>query len=205
VNRHLRGGGASLVLLALAVLLVPAAAPAHVTQNSGPVRVTLGWGSEPPFTGLENSVEVTVSGPSGAPVGDLGDAAAVEVTFGGERITLPLVPGERAGEFEAVLVPTRPGTYAFRVTGTDEGRAIDVSATCSEATFECVAAASEVQFPVKDPSTGEVAERLESELARAGGARDTADGAERIAIAALAIAVLALGAALWLGLRARRD
>jgi len=201
------GRSGRLVLLALTGLLlaVPAAAPAHVTKASGPLRVTLGWGEEPPLTGLRNFVEVAVSDASGAPVSDLGDSATVEVSFGEERITLPLLPAERPGEFRAVLVPTRPGTYAFHLTGTVKGRAIDATSTCSEETFECVAAASEVQFPVKDPSTGELAQRLDRELPRAEGAEDSADSAERIAIAALVLAALALAGALWFGLRARRE
>jgi hypothetical protein len=194
------------VLVALVALLVsvPAAAQAHVTTASGPFRVTLGWGSEPPLTGLANSVEVAVSDPSGGPVSDLGDAPRVEVSFGDARISLPLVPAGRPGEFRAVLVPTRPGTYAFRVVATAEGRTIDAAATCSEATFECVTASTEVQFPAKDPSAGEIAQRLDRELSRAEEAGGTADSARTIAIAALVLAAFAIATALRFGLRARR-
>jgi hypothetical protein len=198
----LRAGLAVAVLVL--VLGVVEAAAAHVTRDVGPLTVTIGWGNEPPLAGFENSVEVGVSDASGAPVADLGSAPEVEVAYGDAQTTVALVPTEEPGEFRAALVPTRPGTYAFRLTATVDGREINTGASCSERTFECVVAASEVEFPVKDPSIGEVAERLTSELPRAEQATDEAASARRIAIVAIVLAALAMAAAIAIVVRERR-
>jgi hypothetical protein len=191
--------------IAAVALTLPASAPAHVTKPANGFRVTMGWGNEPPLAGFENFVEVGVTDASGAPVRDLGSTAGVEVSFGGAQTVLPLVPSEVPGEFRAALVPTRPGTYAFHVTATANGEEIATGATCSDRTFDCVAAASEVAFPVKDPSIGELSERLARELPRVEQAADTAASARRIAIAAVVLAGLALAAALVFLVRGRRQ
>ena len=185
----------TVLLAAAAAIAFPAPAIAHVTEQAGSLEVTLGWGNEPPLVGLENSVEVVVADDAGSPVGDAGDELEAEVTFGDRQISLPLEPGEGEGEFAAALVPTRPGTYAFHVTGRVGGQPIDIEATCSDGTFECVAPASEAQFPVADPSAGELAQALEREAPRVEEAGDTADGARTLSIVALVIAAVALGAA----------
>jgi hypothetical protein len=194
-------------LIALAaVTLVLASAPAalaHVVRTVGPYSVEIGWGNEPPVAGLENFVEVTVTSDAG-PVADVGPDAAVAVSFGDARKSLPLVPTEEPGTFRATLVPTRPGTYAFQVEATVDGREISTGAKCSEGTFDCVIPASEIQFPVADPTPGEVADRVTATLPRAEEAADDADSAKRLAIAAIAIAAIALGGAVALALRARR-
>jgi hypothetical protein len=182
-------------LLPMVMLAAASGAAAHVTKVSGPFRVEMGWGNEPPLTGLDNFVDVRVSDASGAAVAVPAGALSVEVTYGDAGVTLPLVPDEQPGRLRGELVPTRPGTYAFHVTGTVQGRTLDVRATCSEATFECVNQSSDVEFPVKDPSTGELAQRLTRESDRVEQATDRVDSAKRIAIVAIAIAAAALGLA----------
>lgn len=67
-------------------------------DGGGPVRFTVGWGDEPTYTGLKNSVHVTITEASGTPVADLGDTLEVEVIKGptGRR---PLVANFRVGQF----------------------------------------------------------------------------------------------------------
>jgi hypothetical protein len=197
MSAYNRGRRALTGMLAAAALLaaVPGSAQAHVTEQAGPLEVTLGWGDEPPLVGFENFVEVEVADGSGSPVGGPADSLEVEVSFGDRRLALPLEAGEVPGTFAAVIVPTRPGTYAFHLTGEVDGQEIDLESTCSEQSFECVGPASDAQFPVADPSLGEVAEGLAREGPRVDDAADTADGAKTIAIAAIVVAAFALGAA----------
>ena len=54
---------------------------------------------------------------------------------------------------------------------------------------------ADIQFPMKDPSAGELAARMTRELTRAGSATDTADTARTLSIAALAAAVIGVVAA----------
>ena len=150
------------------LLTLPPPASAHETQAAGQVHLTIGGGEEPAFTGSKNFVTVAVSDATGAPVADPGGSLTVEVSFGDERVVLPLLPaGGHRGEFRAWLVPTRAGTYAFHITGTVKGQAIDARSTCSDKTFDCVTDVSEVQFPARDPSTGQLAERVSRALPRA--------------------------------------
>ena len=191
--------------LAALLLTLPAPASAHETQTVNRLRLTIGWGDEPVFSGAKNSVEVDVSEATGAPVTDPGGSLTAEVSFGDERIVLPLQPsGQRPGKFRAWLVPTRPGTYTFHITGTVKGQTIDTSSTCSDKTFDCVTDVSDVQFPAKDPSAGQLAESVSRALPRAERAMDTAAGARNVAMAAIGVAALALAAAIGLGVRKGR-
>ena len=184
--------------------MVAPVASGHVVRTVGPYTFEIGWGDEPPLAGFENFVEVSVADGDGEPVADLGGSAGVEVTFGDARKVVPLAATEEPGEFRATLIPTRPGTYAFQVDATIDGRELSAGATCSEGTFDCVIPASEAQFPAQDPSVAEVAERLDRSLPRAEQAADDADSAKSIAIAALVVAALALAGAIGIAVRGRR-
>ena len=177
---------------------------AHDTKTAGRFRLTIGWGEEPAFTGSRNSVVVALSDSAG-PLKEPGGSLSVEISFGSERITLPLEPAwGRPHEYRAWLVPTRAGIYTFHVTGKVKDQAIDITSTCSESTFHCVVDASEIQFPAKDPSAGQLAERIDRALPRAELATDTAARAQRIAIAALAVSGLGLVAGIAISLRRGR-
>jgi hypothetical protein len=199
-----RGHNRRAFALGVATLLMAAhAASAHETHSVKQYRLTLGWGDEPAYSGYKNSVDVDLADETGAPITDLGGGSlAVEVSFGDERLTVPLLPyGPHPGRFRASLVPTRPGTYAFHVTGLVKGQAIDVRSTCSEATFHCVTDAAELQFPVKDPSAGQLGESVARALPRAERAADDALIARRLAMAALGLAAAALAIGVGLGAR----
>jgi len=184
------------------VLMRSAAVSTHERQVVGQYRLTIGWGDEPAFSGLKNAVEVDVSDAAGAPVTDPEGSLAVEVSFGDERTSLALVrSGQQPGRFRAWLVPTRPGTYSFHITGKIKGQTIDASSTCSDKTFACVTDVSDVQFPAKDPSTAQLADRLSRTLPRVEGATDAAATARNVAFGAIAVAVLALAVTITLGPR----
>lgn len=159
------------VVFALAVTTgVDDVAAAHESLEAGGLRVTIGWRDEPAYAGVANAVQVIVVDDQGAPANDPKASLLTEVTFGDELRVLPLSPsGVRAGEYTAPLVPTRAGTYAFHVSGTVNGQTIDLSSTCSEQTFDCVTDAATLQFPVKDPSNGELAAQVEHALTERGG------------------------------------
>jgi len=188
---------------ALAAVVAPPAA-AHETKPVGPLRLTIGWGDEPAYSGLRNDVEVGVSHADGTPVRNLAGALTVEVSFGEARVALPLLPFEEPGELRAAIVPTRPGTYSFQLTGSVEGQAIDTTSTCSEETFDCVLDVSEIQFPAQDPPSGQLAERLARSLSRTEQAENEATDARRLALVAIALGALALLTSLALGLRRMR-
>ena len=185
------------------VLALSFSAGAHERKTAGAVTLVIGWGDEPAFTGARNSVVVLVSdrnGPIKAPA-----VLSAEISFGSERMTVPLEPvASRPGEYQAWLVPTRPGTYAFHISGTVGTQNIDVTSTCSESTFHCVVDATDIQFPAKDPSIAQLADRVERGLPRAERATDAAAGATRLSFAALAISIAGTAIALAVGWRSRK-
>ena len=204
------------LLTAGAALAVMAAAPAsaHETRGGGPVRFVVGWGDEPTYTGFKNSVQVTVTEASGEPVTDLGDTLKVEVIKGSDRRTLPLVANFRIGgfgtpgDYRAWLTPTRPGSYTFRLTGTVRGQNVDESFTSSPTTFNEVEDVTSIAFPARDPSTGQLATRIDREVPRLETAlreaEDSADGARSLAVAGVLVGALGLLTAAWALVLARR-
>jgi hypothetical protein len=187
------------IIICAATLCTPAWA--HEKKAVGRIQLTIGWGAEPVFSGSQNSVEVRVSDPTGAPIVDPAGSLGVEVSFGDQRITLPLLPSSHPGMLEAAIVPTRAGAYTFHISGTLKGQAIDTTSTCSDKTFDCVVDSSAIQFPAKDPSAGELADRIGRAMPRAERAIDAARSARTLAVAALAAAALALAMAIGAAVR----
>jgi hypothetical protein len=196
-----RLSGAALLVLALAGVQH---LTAHERKTAGAVDLVIGWGDEPAFAGARNSVVVTLSdrsGPIKTPA-----TLSVEIVFGSERMTLPLEPvANRPHEYQAWVVPTRAGTYAFHVTGKVGTQPIDVTSTCSDKTFHCVVDATDIQFPAKDPTVAQLADRLERGLPRADRANDAATSANRLAIVALALSIAGMVMALMTAWRSRRS
>jgi hypothetical protein len=204
------------LLLAAGAAFAGAAAPAwaHETRGTGPVRFVVGWGDEPAYTGFKNSVQVTVSEANGAPVTDLGDALTVEVIKGEDRTTLPLAPNFRVGgfgtpgDYRAWLTPTRPGSFTFHLTGTVRGQKVDETFTSSKTTFNEVEDVTTIAFPAKDPSTGQLATRIDREVPRletaVREAEDRADSAQTLALAGVGLGAVGLVVAAGALLVARR-
>jgi hypothetical protein len=202
----------ALVALPLALVLGTAApAAAHEFREVGDYQFVVGWGDEPTYAGFKNSVQLILADADGEPVVDLGDTLNVEVSFGDQTIELAIAPNFEVGEFgepgdyRAFLVPTRPGTYTFHFTGTIGDQDIDETFTSSETTFDDAEDPKAIEFPVQDPSNGELAERLDQETARVGDAataaasnasdaEDTAGTAQILGIVGTVVGLLGLAA-----------
>jgi hypothetical protein len=205
-----------LVVLPLSAGLAAATpAFAHETRTGGPVRLVVGWGDEPAYTGFKNSVQVTISEANGSPFTEVLDTLKVDVTKGDDRMTAPLVANFRPGAFgtpgdyRAWVTPTRPGAYTFRITGTIRGQNIDESFSSGRNTFNDVEDVSVIQFPAKDPTTGQLATRVDREFPRLDAAVEDADdqagSARTLALAGVAVGALGLLTAVGALLVARRS
>jgi hypothetical protein len=187
------------VCLAAATVVIGAArASAHVTETAGDLTISVGWRDEPSYAGLPNAVEVTAVDKRGEPVVDLKAGLTATISFGDATTVRSPTPRE-PGAYRAEIVPSQPGTYSIHVMGKLAGQAIDVDSTCSDATFACVAAASEIQFPPLPANGG-------GDTAGTPGPVGDGDGSgsDILAIAALALSAVALGAAVTVGVRSRR-
>ncbi len=169
--KHLARPIMTATLAGLLMVLIAPAALAHEPRQKGDLEMVVGFGTEPAYAGQPNSVQlILVHG--GKPVVDLGDTLAVEVSFGDETMELPIEPFFAVGEFgepgdyRAWFIPTRPGQYAFHFSGTIDGEEVDETFTSGPNTFSDVSNPADIQFPAQDPTTGELAERIDREVPR---------------------------------------
>ena len=148
---------------------------------------------------MPNAVEVTAVDKHGEQVVDLKASLTATISFG-DATTVRSLTAREPGTYRAEIVPSQPGTYAFHIMGTLSGEPIDISSTCSDATFQCVAAASEIQFPPLAATAG-------GDTAGSRAAADEGDGSgsDILSIVAVAFSVVALGATVMLGIRSRRS
>jgi hypothetical protein len=203
------------VVLGLGALLaslsaVPAVA--HEGRKAGKLSLVVGWGDEPAYAGEKNSVQLILSDGAGKPVVDLGDAMKVEVTAEstpGQKMDMTFEPFFEVGEFgtpgdyRAFFIPTTPGKYTFHITGTYKGQKVDQSFTSSKTGFDEVTDPATVKFPVKDPTTVQLAQRLDREVPRLNSAvaasraaeqqaRDDARSARTLAVVGIVVGLLGL-------------
>jgi hypothetical protein len=198
---------AGLMAALTATLIVGSAGPAlaHEERTVGNYHFAVGFGDEPAYAGQKNSVQLILAGPNDKPMVDLTDTLKVEVMFGNQKIELPLEPNFEVGEFgnpgdyRAWFFPTRPGPYTFHFFGTIKGQQVDQSFTSSPSTFSEVVDPSQVDFPVKDPTVAQVAQRVDREVPRlttavadqGRRAKKNADSAKTIGYAGLGVGILA--------------
>jgi hypothetical protein len=199
-----------LMLTMLVLLAGPAAA--HEEREVGDLQLVVGFGQEPAYAGQPNSVELLLFR-GGKPITDLGDTLSVTVGFGDRSKDLSVEPFFEIGEFgtpgdyRTWFIPTRAGQYVFHFTGTIRGTKIDETFTSGPKTFGDVDNPTDAEFPVQDPTNGELADRIDREIPRleasiaevktstdrsVGSAVDDASGARTIALVGVALGALGL-------------
>jgi hypothetical protein len=158
------------LVLTMLVLLAGRTA-AHEVRQVGDLDLVVGFGQEPAYAGQPNSVELLLS-TGGNPVTDLGDTLTVSLGFGDQSKDLSVEPFFEVGEFgtpgdyRAWFIPTRAGQYSFHFTGTIRGTKIDETFTSGPKTFGDVDNPTDAEFPVQDPTNGELADRIDREIPR---------------------------------------
>lgn len=197
---HLRRNGFAILLFAslLTALVGSAAAHVDVDVGDGQYVMEVGFRDEPALQGQPNAVYISVQkyATGGTePVDGLAGTLQAEVSRDGETKTIPFVPmGD--GVYEAPFVPTATGDYTFRVFGDIEGDAVDESVTSGPQTFNSVDPLSAHEFPPAAAGNDAQAELT--------AAQDAASQARTFAIVSLVVGVLALIAALMMGMRSRK-
>ncbi len=225
-------------LLALATSF--AVASAHYVFTAGKYRVAIGWQFEPSsgsdtYIGAQNAIQVFVDvasadNPRGTPVSTLNQDCThpdfqVTVTVG-STTSSPFCPAlvydsdtgnGRLDEYDYPVIPTVVGTYTFHIFGTINGTPIDQKVTSGPTTFDSIADASSVEFPVAVPAAAAVATKVDAVDQRAAtalasaqsaataatNARNSASSATLLAIIAIIVAVMLSGLNVAIGLRRR--
>jgi hypothetical protein len=162
-----------LIAGAVAGLLLQSLAPiasAHGHTSASGFNFVIGWANEPTLVGQPNAVALFVYDADGKPITDI-PAEAIKVvvsTAGQDSQSLSLAPAfdveegfGTPGEYSTDLIPTAPGDYTFHFTGTIHDKAIDVSMTSGDETFDAAVSAGDLEFPVKQPTLTEVGTRLD--------------------------------------------
>jgi hypothetical protein len=213
---------AAVVVSTLAGLLVPllaGPAAAHEEKTVGKYHFVVGFGDEPAYAGEKNSVQLILADAKDKPVTDLTDTLKVQVATGdAQPLALAMEPNFEVGEFgtpgdyRAFFIPTAPGSYSFHFTGTIKGQKIDQTFKSGPQTFSDIEDPAQVQYPVKQPTGGQLATRADRETARINAAltqerdqaKDDAASARTLAIIGLIVGALGLVAAIVALARGRR-
>ena len=210
----------ALVAAVLAALLVPllaVPAVAHGERKVAKYSFVVGFGTEPAYAGVPNSAQLIISN-NGKPVTDVKDTLKVAVTTGdAEAKEMTLEPyfgqgwGEQ-GDYRAFFIPTTPGAYTFKFTGSIKGKKINQSFTSGKDDFAEVGDPAEVQYPAVEPTGSQLTTRLDRETARLNAAlsaerqeaSDDVSDARRLATIGLVVGALGLLAAVAVGALALR-
>jgi hypothetical protein len=195
--------GTAVLLAALAAM----PASAHAEREAGRYSFEVGFGTEPAYAGQPNSLQVLISR-DGKPVTDVAelDGLMAHAYYGGkadpklENAMMPLEPyfGDdwgTPGDYRSFFVPTQTGTYTFALEGKLGAQKINLVIPSGPETFGDVNDPAKTALPaVKDPTTGQLAQRLDSEATRVNGTIAAAAAAQRDAEDAAGQArMLALG------------
>jgi hypothetical protein len=173
---------AAFVLGAAVLLAALAAAPAsaHAEKKAGRYSFVVGFGDEPAFAGQPNSLQVVISR-DGKPATDLAgqlDGLMAHAFYGTkadpklDKIMLPLEPhfGDgwgTPGDYRSFFVPTQAGAYTVHLHGKLGAQKVDLVIPSGPNTFSNVNDPAKTAFPaIKDPSTGQLAQRLDREATR---------------------------------------
>ena len=195
----------SMPVAALSLIILSQAALAHEQRTVGKIQMTVGWSTEPTYTGYRNDVQLILKDAAGKPINDVGDGLKVEVIFGGQKSALsPLDPSYdpdtgfgTPGEYNKALIPTRPGNYTFHFVGSVHGQRIDQLFTSSEKTFNPVEEAGAAEFPAKDPSQAELAGLVERLRPRVDAASGTARQGRSLAIIGTLLGAIGTVIGVW--------
>ena len=193
-------------LAALLVVGLSGPASAHEQRKVGAYHFVVGWGEEPAYAGIKNSVQLILSTASGKAVNNLGDSLQVEVIFGSQKMSLPLElnfdpdSGEgMPGDYRAWMIPTSPGDYTFRFTGKVGNQSVDQSFASGPSTFDPVKDPAQVEFPVKEPPVSQVATlaqrlsaRLQAAVTAQKRAQDSANTAKTIGYVGIGVGAIGL-------------
>jgi hypothetical protein len=172
--------------------VAPGTASAHERRTVGPYTFVVGFLKEPAFEGETNGLDLRIMRlGSEEPVEGADKTLEAEVVVGPNSLPLELRPRFRQpGAYNGEFVPTRPGGYIFRLSGTVDGLPVNETFESGPGRFNDLEAVAPLEFPDKVPSG--------VELQRALAAADSrANFATIIGVVGLVAGLASLGLAAW--------
>jgi hypothetical protein len=169
----------------LVLVVTTTTAPAHERREVGGYQLVVGFFTEPAFEGLKNGVDLRVlQATTQQPVEGVEQTLQVAITYvpGGASRELRLRTIYREpGRYTADLIPTAPGQYRFRFTGSIAGTAINETfdSRTGGGQFDDVESSADLQFPERLPALREMQSALR-------GTQQSAQQAQDVALAAQA-------------------
>lgn len=197
----------ALAFLALA-LVFPARAFAHERRAVAGYDFVVGWFVEPAIEGEKNGLDLRIT-KGGQNVEGAEKTLKFEVTHIQSKATksypVRAVFGS-PGRYTADLVPTIPGQYRFRISGTISGTAIDATFESGPGTFGNIEPVKELMFPVAVAQPREIEGAVRGAADDAESAMNAAKSARTMAMAGIGVGVagLAVGLAGFMAARKAR-
>ena len=177
----------------LVALSQPAAA--HERRTIGPYQVVVGWIDEPAFVGQVNAVDFRVTDTRTNPaknVEGLEKTLNVEVLSGGATTGFKAAFRTRfglPGQYAADIVPTREGSYKFKITGKIETTDVNETFESGPGRFDEIRPLTALQYPETVPTGGDLSKRLADIQSSADQTRLAALGALALGIASIVLAL----------------
>lgn len=163
---------------------------AHTHRIVGQYEFVVGWRTEPATTGVLNGLDLGIerhfANNTTAWVVGAESALTAVISTGGINATKGVTPQDgRPGWYTFEVIPTRVGTYTVRITGTLNTTSIDVSLALDD-----VGPASDIQFPVPDPTASDLQDRLNQVNAHIASLQSQVNNALAVGMASLIVALV---------------
>jgi hypothetical protein len=188
---------ATILVVVASLLLFSGRAYAHERRTVGPYQLVVGWLNEPAYVGLMNSLDLRVTDTrTTQPVAGLEKSLTADAAAGGVA-PFPLAISARfgtAGAYNGWIMPTAIGGYTFHIKGKIDTLDVDEKFTSGPNTFGDIEDTQAVQYPAKVPVADALGKKLDA-------IASTADQTRLIALAALVLGLVAVGAAALAGRR----
>ena len=160
-----RFAAAVAALAALSLLLISPAedASAHERRTvAGKYTFVVGFITEPVFLEEPNGIDLRITDmQTNQAVEGVDRTLKVDVTAGGEMKTVNLrARFNMPGAYTADVIPTKGGQWVFRFHGEIEGTPIDERFESGPGRFNEPQPKSDIEFPVKLPTTAQLAEQI---------------------------------------------
>jgi hypothetical protein len=180
-----------IVAMLFAILSLPLTATAalgHERRTVGHYQFVVGWLGEPAFAGQLNAIDLTVTDTSinNAPVQGLEQTLKAEIFYAGLTNALPVTFRARfglPGKYAADVMPTKDGSYTFRIFGTVGTMDLNERFESGPGRFNDVQKVDTLQYPQPVPVGTELTDRIAS----------LQSGVDQLRLLVLAAIVLAIG------------